>query len=90
MSEELALVSRESVKKVFRNAQMGCPMDLIKHEESMEFRNHEKVSKLKTFFFVCAFLCLHGSMNHCDETISSVYTGKFHFKQCLNKTKTKC
>jgi hypothetical protein len=90
MSEESALVSRESVKNEFRSAQMGCPMDFIKHEESIEFINHEKVSKLKTFYFVCAFLCLHGSMNHCDEAISSVYTGKFHFKQCLNKTKTKC
>ena len=57
MSEESALVSRESVKKAFRNAQMGCPMDFIKHEESIEFINHEKVSKLKTFYFVCAFLC---------------------------------
>ena len=44
MSEELALVSRESVKKAFRNAQMGCPMDFIKHDEPIEFINHEKVS----------------------------------------------
>ena len=42
MSKGLALVSRESVKKVFRNAQMGCPMDFIKHEESIEFINHEE------------------------------------------------
>ena len=90
MSEESALVSRESVKNEFRSAQMGCPMDFIKHEESIEFINHEKVSKLKTFYFVCAFLCLHGSMNHCDEAISSVYTRKFHLEQYLNETKTKC
>ena len=32
----------------------------------------------------------HGSMNHCDEAISSVYTRKFHIEQYLNKTKTKC
>ncbi len=82
MSEESALVSRESVKKAFRNDRMGCPMDFIKYEESIEIINHEKVSRFKTFYFVCAFLCLHGSMNHCDETISSVYTGKFHFEQC--------
>ena len=42
MSEESALVSRESVKNEFRNAQMGCPMDFIKHEESIEFINHKK------------------------------------------------
>jgi hypothetical protein len=44
MSEESALVSRESVKKAFRNDRMGCPMDFIKHDESIEFINYEKVS----------------------------------------------
>ena len=44
MSEESALVSRESVKRAFRNAEMGCPLDFIKHEESIDFINHEKVS----------------------------------------------
>ena len=44
MSEESALVSRESVKRAFRNAEMVCPMDFIKHDESMKFINHEKVS----------------------------------------------
>jgi hypothetical protein len=50
MSGESALVSRESVRKAFRNASMGYPTDFIKYEESIvEFINHEKVSILKTF-----------------------------------------
>jgi hypothetical protein len=58
MSGESALVSRESVRKAFRNASVGYPMDFIKYEKSIDFINHEKVIKLKTFYFVCAFLCI--------------------------------